>query len=83
MEHVEPPVEGPVVSPASIVNLEMQLDEAMLREEELKKAIEKIVKESADYLKDNLETISRIEGQARPELERWLMRNEDLESHLI
>ena len=51
-----------MVSPASIVNLEMQLDEAMLREEELKKAIERIVKESADYLKDNLETISRIEG---------------------
>ena len=77
------PVEGPVVSPASIINMQLQLDESMAREEELKRAIDRIVEEAAGYLKENLDTIARIEGQARPELERWLMRNEDLESHLI
>ena len=72
-----------VVSPASLNNLNLQLEETLDREAALKKAIEHIVAEGAKYLKENLDTIARIEGQARPELERWLMRNEDLESHLF
>ena len=72
-----------VVSPASLNNLNCQLEESLDREEQLKKKIENIVSEGSKYIKENLDTIERIEGQARPELERWLMRNEDLESHLF
>lgn len=82
-EKVEVTEPLPVVSPATIANMQVLLGESMSREEALKAAIARITNEAADYLKENLETISRIEGQARPELERWLMRNEDLESHLI
>ena len=61
-EKVEPTQPLPVVSPATIANMQVLLGESMGREEALKTAMDRITKEAAGYLKDNLETISRIEG---------------------
>jgi DNA repair exonuclease SbcCD ATPase subunit len=76
-------VERLVVSPIAMQNLAVQLEEALVRERDLKQQLYSIVEHEAVFLRDKLKQLSLAEVAIKPELERWIMRNEELEQHLV
>ena len=72
----------PVVSPASLINLKLQLEEAWARENALNKNIVAIVEREAKNIAEHLESMKRLEERLRPEIEKWVMRCEELEQRL-
>lgn len=63
-------------------DLKLQLEEAQARELELRMALLQIIEGEGKFIETRLETLKSIECTARPEVERWVMRNEELEQHL-
>jgi chromosome segregation ATPase len=72
-----------VVSPIAMQNLAVQLEEALVRERDLKQQLYSLVEHEASFLRAKLTQLSLAEVALKPELERWIMRNEELEQHLI
>ena len=76
---------GPQVSavkelPAAFTDT--QLTEALEREAVLQKGMREIVKKSSRFLAERVRTLETLEVALRPESERWIMRNEELETIL-
>lgn len=59
---------------------DMQLMEAIQRELILQKGIQEIVKKSSAFLTEKMRNLKNLEAAIRPETERWMMRNEELET---
>jgi len=72
-----------VVSPIAMQNLALQLEEALVRERDLKLQLQALIEREAAFLKAKLEKLEGFEVALKPELERWIMRNEELEQRLI
>lgn len=72
-----------VVSPIAMQSLSLQLEEALVRERDLKLRLHALVEQEAAFLKAKLGQLSGAEAAIRPELEKWIMRNEELEQRLI
>jgi DNA repair exonuclease SbcCD ATPase subunit len=76
-------LENLVVSPATVESLAEQLEKALLREANLKIYIKKFVEEEAKYIKERLKNAEHNVSVLRPEVERWIMRNEELETRMV
>ena len=55
------------------------LEEAWKREHQLKRCINAISEAKADAIQSRAEAIRKATGRVREEVERWQMRNEELE----
>ena len=62
--------------------LRRQLDEAFEREAELKRMIEEVLKANGEFVQGRLGKLKEIDMLSRAEIERWMMRNEELEMRL-
>ena len=72
----------PVGSPAWLINLKLQLEAAWARENALNKNMVAIVEREAKNIAEHLESMKRLEERLRPEIEKWVMRCEELEQRL-
>jgi len=71
------------VSQSTVDNLAAQLEEALLRENKLKEQLQNLVEKEAQQIKQGLETLKNTQSTFRPETERWIMRNEELEQRVV
>lgn len=72
-----------VVSPITTQSLALQLEESLVRERDLKVQLHCLVEREAAFLQARLNQLSYAEAAIKPELERWIMRNEELEQRLL
>lgn len=62
--------------------LKEQLEDAWKREVQLKKLIKAVGETKSDSISIQMQAIERQTGRVREEVERWQMRNEEIEQHL-
>ena len=62
--------------------LKEQLEEAWKREFELKKLVKTVTETKSDTMEIQIAALERQTGRVREEVERWQMRNEEVEQHL-
>lgn len=62
----EPRKSEPVISPASLQNLLLQLEEAGAREGTLNDKISKMVEREAKFLAEHLDAMNKLEESLRP-----------------
>ena len=59
-----------------------QLEEAIHRENALKSGFEAILMKNGSFLKERVKNLEALECSFRPEIERWMMKSEEMESHI-
>mmetsp|Transcript_7992 Transcript_7992/g.15711 ORF Transcript_7992/g.15711 Transcript_7992/m.15711 type:complete len:1031 (-) Transcript_7992:2738-5830(-) len=81
--HEEPEVIDVSLEPQILTeDLKLQLHETQEREFALQQALRHIIETEGQFIGGKLETLKSLELTARPEVERWIMRNEELEQKL-
>ena len=65
------------------ISLNQQLDQSLLRENQLKSLINEIISSESQNLKSLLTGLSKNTLVFRAETERWIMRNEELEQRVL
>ena len=65
------------------ISLTEQLEDSLLRENQLKSLINDLISTEAQNLKNSLSNLGKLSAVSRAETERWVMRNEELEQRLI
>lgn len=68
---------------STLENLLQQVEESQLREAKLKKMLQEMVAEEAKNIERNLGRLSENTSLTRAEVEKWIMRNEEMEQKLI
>ncbi|CAG9315030.1 unnamed protein product [Blepharisma stoltei] len=63
--------------------LSQQIEEAQLREARLQKQLNKIIADEANIIERGIALLGVNTGTCRSELERWIMRNEEMEQKLV
>lgn len=63
--------------------LKQELYRALCRERNIKNELEKVMQKGIELTEQKVESLMRAEEAARSEVERWMMRNEELESRLL
>ena len=77
------PSQGESSSPNSVtIWLKEQLEEAWRQEIHLKKLIQTITDSKAAAIEAQADAVEKQTGHVREEVERWMMRNEEMEQHL-
>lgn len=69
-----------VLAPESLV---LQLEEALQRESVLKQELSRMVVAEAGFLRERVAALGQVEASFRPEVERWMLRSEELEQRLL
>jgi chromosome segregation ATPase len=64
-------------------SLIQQLEDALIRENNLKNLLTSLVTNEGQTLKKLLKTFNNLTNVSRSEVERWIMRNEELEQRII
>ena len=65
------------------ISLTQQLEDSLLRENQLKSLINDLINTEAQNLKNSLSNLGKLSAASRAETERWIMRNEEIEQRLI
>ena len=64
-------------------NLLSQLEESLQRESTLKSELSRLISTEFVYLKERIANMEQLEVSFRPEIERWMLRNEEMEQRLL
>lgn len=64
-------------------NLKDLLVSATMREAKVHKGIIDIVNTEGNFIKHRLDSLNKAHAQMKSEMERWIMRNEEMESRLV
>lgn len=75
-------LDNTTVSRASLLNLKEQLYGALKREREMKSILMSLCGKEALYIGDRLKSADQAIAAIKPEVEKWIMRNEELEGKL-
>ena len=70
------------VSPVSVNNLSNQLEEALVREKNMRGAINNIIETESKNIAKRLKAHKNAQMTMREETEKWIMRNEEIEQRL-
>lgn len=71
-----------VISQLQAEDTFQQLQESQFREEELRLALRQLTELEANFIGTKLKGLSALDVAVKPEIERWIMRNEELEQNL-
>lgn len=64
-------------------SLFLQLEEALQRESVLKQELSRLADTEAHFLRERVAALGNMEASFRPEVERWMLRSEELEQRLL
>jgi ABC-type transporter Mla subunit MlaD len=74
--------EGEEDSSLILQHLQLQLEESEARELQLRLSLKQLIESEGKFIGDRLETLNALEAAERPEVERWIMRSEEMEGTL-